>query len=241
MKPTKRRLAIFDVDGTIFRWSLFIELVDGFVEEGIFPKKAHEEIGEDYQLWLDRKIHYDIFLQKTIETYFKYLKGAKYVDVKRIAKKIIAQKKDRVYRFTRDLIKRLKSKGYFLLIISGSPTYIVEEFAKSFGFDAWYGSEYEVKEGRFTGAPANRDAAFEKGKVLEEFLEKYKNRFDLKKSIAIGDTTSDIPILEAVGEPIAFDPEKKLLLHAKAEGWRIVLERKDVIYDIREFDIIKKV
>jgi phosphoserine phosphatase len=49
---------------------------------------------------------------------------------------------------------------------------------------------------------------------------------------ARGDTESDIPMLELVEIPIAFNPNKKLFEHAKARGWRTVVERKDVIYEL---------
>ncbi len=234
----KRRLAIFDVDGTIYRWSLFLEVVDGLVEEGIFPRKAHNEINKEYVLWLNRKLHYNVYLEKAVETFFKYLKGCRFSDVKRVSKKIINLKKDRVYAFSRDLIIDLKKKKYFLLVISGSPLFIVEEFAQSFKFDQWYGSRYEIKNGVFTGRDENRDPVFRKGKVLDAFLAESKEVFDLKNSTAIGDSPSDIPILERVGKPIAFDPDRDLLIYAKKKNWKIILERKDVIYEVKRFKII---
>lgn len=213
----KRRLGIFDIDGTIFRWSLFIEVVDGLVEDGIFPQKAHDEISHEYTQWLNRELHYNVYLEKVVATFFKYLKGCKFEDVKKVSRRIIEQKKDRVYKFSRDLIFSLKKKNYTLLVISGSPLFIVDEFAKSFGFDAWYGSRYEIKDGVFTGRDENRDSVFRKGKVLDAFLESQKISFDLKNSVAIGDTPSDIPILERVGKKDAGRSEKSSFL---GSSWR---------------------
>ena len=61
---------------------------------------------------------------------------------------------------------------------------------------------------------------------------------DLEGSTAVGDTESDIPMLEVVGHPIAFNPNTKLAEHAQEKGWRIVVERKDVIYELNEFTIL---
>lgn len=235
----KRKLAVFDVDGTIFRWSLFLEVVDGLIEERIFPKKAREEINNEYVLWLNRKLHYNKYLDKVVATYFKYLKGCGYLDVKKTARKVISEKGNRIYRYTVDLIASLKKKNYFLLIISGSPEFIVAEFARQFGFDAWYGSTYEVKNGRFTGQELNRDSVFRKGKVFDGFLKRSLFKIDLKNSIAVGDSASDIPLLERVGKPIAFDPDRDLLTYAKKKRWKIILERKDVIYEVKRFDTLK--
>jgi phosphoserine phosphatase len=51
-------------------------------------------------------------------------------------------------------------------------------------------------------------------------------------SIGVGDTEGDISLLEAVEKPICFNPNKKLLDHAKRMGWPVVVERKDVIYHL---------
>jgi len=42
-----------------------------------------------------------------------------------------------------------------------------------------------------------------------------------------------------MGSPIAFNPNRKLAEHARKKDWRIVVERKDVIYQINDFSILK--
>ncbi|MEK9176835.1 MAG: hypothetical protein AAB923_00910, partial [Patescibacteria group bacterium] len=51
-------------------------------------------------------------------------------------------------------------------------------------------------------------------------------------SVAVGDTESEIPMLRLVERPIAFNPNRKLFAYAKRRGWEIVVERKDVVYEI---------
>ena len=60
----------------------------------------------------------------------------------------------------------------------------------------------------------------------------------MKQSIAIGDAWGDIPLLEIVGNPIAFNPSMDLAKVAKQKGWRVVVERKDVIYEISNFSFL---
>jgi phosphoserine phosphatase len=55
-------------------------------------------------------------------------------------------------------------------------------------------------------------------------------------SIAIGDSGSDIAMLELVERPIAFNPTKGLFEHAKANNWEIVIERKNVVYELKAND-----
>lgn len=232
-KTNKTKLAIFDIDGTIFRSSLVIELSHALVRAGIFPKGARKEISREYLAWLNRKGSYEAYINKVVKIYVKHIKGKRYTLVKRIAENVIKNQKDRVYRFTRDLIKHLKKTGHLLAAISGSPSYIVEKYAKTVGFKEFFGTQLEIKNGKFTGKVANVDSAFNKAGLVRALAKKYQA--DLSQSVAVGDTESDIPMLKLVGRPIAFNPNLQLAKYGKRAGWEIVVERKDVTYGIENF------
>lgn len=235
-KPTK--LVVFDIDGTIFRSSLLIELSHALVEHGIFPQSAKKEIEKEYLAWVNRKGAYEVYINKVVKIYIKHISGKRLSQVKRIAKNVISFQKDRVYRFTRDLIKKLKSQNYFLVAISGSPSYIVSAYAKIIGFDLFFGNELEVKNGRFTGEILNVDSIFAKAKIVKNLAKKYS--ISLKNCIAVGDTEGDIPMLSLVGQPIAFNPNYQLAKTAQKRKWRIVAERKDVIFDLKAFNFLNQ-
>jgi HAD superfamily hydrolase (TIGR01490 family) len=238
VKSKKIKLALFDIDGTIFRSSLLIELINGLVEDRIFPLTAKKETEIEYRLWLDRKGDYEQYIQKVIAIHLKYIAGKSVVEVQSSAEQTIQSLRNRVYRYTRDLIKHLHKQNYHLVTISGSPTYIVSKFAKIMKFKAQFGSEYEVKNGIFTGKVLNLETFYKKAFVLQNYLEKNKLQVDFKNSIAVGDTESDIPMLAAVGKSIAFNPNSRLAHHAKKKGWDIIVERKDVIYKLQGFSFL---
>jgi HAD superfamily hydrolase (TIGR01490 family) len=231
------RLAVFDIDGTIFRSSLVIELSHALVEKGIFPQSAKREIVKEYLAWLDRKGTYEAYINQVVKIYLKHIKNQHYTKVKRIAESVINYQKDRVYRYTRDLIKKLKKEKYFLVAISGSPSYIVEAYAKAIGFDLFFGTELEVKNGKFTGKAVSLDSAFDKAGIVKGIAKKYPV-INLKKSLAVGDTEGDIAMLSLVGNPVAFNPNLELAKVAQKNKWQIVVERKDVIYNISKFKFI---
>jgi FMN phosphatase YigB (HAD superfamily) len=82
MQTSKKiKLAIFDIDGTIFRSSLLIELINGLVNNGIFPKVALKEIQKEYTAWLNRKGSYDDYIQKVIDIHLKYIPNKNQVEV----------------------------------------------------------------------------------------------------------------------------------------------------------------
>src|SRR3989338_3955796 len=121
-----RKVAIFDIDGTIFRSSLLIQIVDRLIEERIFSKQKAQDFARQQQAWLDRKGGYEDYIQAVIKGFMQNIKGVRYADFSRIGEEVVAEQKDRVYRFTRDLIKGLKKKRYFLLAVSHSPKGILD-------------------------------------------------------------------------------------------------------------------
>ena len=228
------KVAIFDIDGTVFRSSLLVELIEALVAEGIFPKEARNHYADSWRRWQARTgtaktgYAYYEYISNVVMAYRKYLAGVRRAEVWRVAEKVVNFHKIRLYRFTRDLIKKL-GRTHFLLAISHSPYEAVAPFAKSLGFDKIYAQVYEVDSRvRFTGRILYEDIIFKKGKVLRRAVE--KENLTLKGSVGVGDTESDISFLKLVERPIAFNPSMKLYKYAKKRGWEVAVERKDVIY-----------
>ncbi len=227
-----QKVAIFDIDGTIFRSSLLIQIVDRLIEEGIFSKQKAQDFARQRLAWLDRKGEYDAYIHAIIKVFMQNIKGVAYADFSRVAEEVVAEQKDRVYRYTRDLIKDLKKKDYFLLAVSHSPKGVLDHFCKRLGFDKVYGLMYETgPTERFTGKITEETFMLNKAAVVQHAVAKEK--LSLKGSIGVGDTESDIPFLELVDEPMCFNPNAKLYAHAKRSGWKVIVERKDVVYIIQ--------
>lgn len=227
MKP----VAIFDIDGTIFRSSLLIELVNMLIEKEIFPPDARKIFEDDYTAWVNREDTYERYIQGVVSSFLTYLKGVHYGELKDTADIVLEHHRQRVYRYTRDLLKELKGEGYFLLAISHSPKLILDGFCKNLGFDKVYGMIYEIgPEGRFTGTIEDEHIIRNKVNVLRRALE--KEHLDLRGSIGVGDTESDISFLEMVERPICFNPNAELYRYARLNDWKVVVERKDVIYEL---------
>lgn len=226
----KRKVAVFDIDGTIFRSSLLLELVEALIQARVFSKYARAHYVELWEKWRDREGSYTDFIQGVIRAYAHFIKGIRRADVWKVAERVIEIQKKRTYRYTRDLVRKLQPT-HFLLAISHSPYEAVAPFAKSWGFEKVYAMVYEVdKRVRFTGKPLYEEIILNKAKVLQRAVE--HNDLTLKGSVGVGDTESDIPFLELVERPIAFNPSSVLYEVAKKKKWDILVERKDVVYKI---------
>jgi len=130
-----RKVAIFDIDGTVFRSSLLIELTNALVQEGIFNLKVSKLYARNYKNWLNRKGPYEEYVKAVIKAFEQNIRGVRQNEFSRIAKKVVAFYGNRIYRYSRDIVKNLKKKNYYLLAISRSPQKVVKEFCKKMGFD----------------------------------------------------------------------------------------------------------
>ena len=229
-----RAVAIFDIDGTVFRSSLLVELIEALIAAGIFPKAVRRHYADAWRRWQARAgsaktgFAYYEYIENVVFAYRKHIAGVRRADVWKVAERVVDFHKVRLYRFTRDLVKKLKHT-HFLLAISNSPYEVVAPFARELGFDKVYAQVYEVgKDVRFTGRVLYEDIISNKAKVLRRAVK--KEGLTLAGSVGVGDTESDIPFLKLVSRPIAFNPSKKLYDYARKHDWEVVVERKDVIY-----------
>jgi HAD superfamily hydrolase (TIGR01490 family) len=227
--PGKRRVAIFDIDGTIFRSSLLIELTEAMLAAGLFQPDVRRVFLPAYRRWLNRKGPYEDYIGAVVRAFEGNLKGVSEKSVMALAGRVIAGRKDRVYRYTRQLVAELKERGYFLLAISNSPKSILDRFCGYLGFEKVYGRIYEVDgRGRYTGQTLHLDLISDKAKTLRRAVE--REGLTLKGSVGVGDTESDIPFLRLVDRPVCFNPNRRLYDRARRSGWKTVVERKDVVY-----------
>lgn len=224
-------MAVFDIDGTIIRSSLFVELVDELVRRRVFPESMPREYAGVRTKWMEREGSYEDYILTMVRSFKKHLKGVFYGDLADAAKAVVHAQKKRTYRYTRDLIHELRKKDYFLLAVSHSPKTILDYFCPTMGFDKAYGVLYELgPEDNFTGTVIDEHLIMNKANIVKRAIE--KENLTLKGSIGVGDTESDISFLSLVEQPICFNPNMNLYRHAKREGWKVVVERKDVIYTL---------
>lgn len=225
----KQNVAIFDIDGTIFRSSLLIEITDALVSEGVWPKEIRQSYARSHKKWLDRNGSYEDYIGGVIRAFNRNIAGVRQEKFMGIAKGVVAEQKNRTYTYTRDLVGELRVKDYYLLAISHSPKMIVEPFCRSLGFHKVYGQMFELDaRGRYTGKVMFRELITDKSVIFRRALE--KENLTLRGSVGVGDTEADIPVLKMVDRPICFNPNNKLYQTAKRNHWSVVVERKDVIY-----------
>lgn len=229
--------AFFDIDGTLYREGLIGELFKKLVKyEIIEPEKWYNEVRPEYQKWDKRQGNYDNYLLKMADIYVEAVKGLHKSQVEFIAKKVVNQKGDRVYTYTRDRIVWHKAQGHKIIIISGSPKELVREMALKYGFDDYKGADYLMDDNlEYTGEVIPMWDSNSKREAILHFKDKYF--IDVDNSYAYGDTAGDFSMFKSVGHPICINPTreltKKVLEHEEVrDKIKIIVERKDVVYSI---------
>ena len=76
--------------------------------------------------------------------YIEAIKGSNKSQVEYIAKKVVEQKGDGVYTFTRDRLKYHKEQGHLVIAISGSPIELVGEMSEKYNMDDYRGTIYKL-------------------------------------------------------------------------------------------------
>ncbi|MDD5251323.1 MAG: HAD-IB family hydrolase [Patescibacteria group bacterium] len=230
----KRKAAFFDIDGTIFRSSLLIEVTEAMIQAGLFGpngERLRRSYSRSFRRWLDREGSYDEYIHDVVTAFDSHLKGLRRADFLHVARQVVAFRQNRVYRYTRDLVRDLKKRGYFLVAISHSPHDVVMPFCTRLGFDKVYGRIYETDaDGRCTGRTEYLDIISDKAKILKRAVR--LENLTLAGSVGVGDTESDIRFLKLVDRPVCFNPNQRLYRYAKRAGWTVVIERKDVIHKV---------
>lgn len=227
--------AAFDIDGTVIRWQLYHGIVNECAKRGQLGDNAFALIQAARLEWKKRSniAAFKDYERAIVQMYDDAVIHLNYDDYLRVVQQVFEEHKDQTYTYTRNLIHDLKAQGYLLFAISASQVEAVKLFADYYGFDDYGGSVYETIDGKFTGEK-NILKSQRKPDKLRELVEKHQATFE--HSIAIGDSESDIPMLSVVDKPLAFNPTAQLFEHAKAQSWKIVVERKNVIYNLEHND-----
>jgi len=103
----------------------------------------------------------------------------------------------------KSVVEVLHERGIKCIVITVGPKQVAKVVCDIWGFDDYYGSDYEVVEGVFTGKILNYIRAEQKTVCLKNFCKNYSIK--PQECIAVGDGSTDIPIFEYCGKSIAIN------------------------------------
>lgn len=231
---SKRKFAVFDIDGTLFRSGLYREVAYEMMKMGVLSKEILEETTAKNREWRHRTYGnaFEEFDMLVVDRVDHELPHIRIDDYEKAAGIVLANRAENVYVYTRNLLKDLKEQGYFLIAISGSQVELVGPFAQKYGFDTWIGQQWERGDEYFTGNIIKTHT--HKDIIIHDLMDRYG--LTLHDSVGVGDSNGDTGMLTMVEHPIAFNPTQELFEKAIENGWTIVLERKNMMYTLQQSD-----
>ncbi len=125
---------------------------------------------------------------------------------------------DRIFPEALQQLRDHKAAGHRVVLLSGALDFLLEPM-KDLADDvlcSTLAQENGAYTGELTGAPVAGDA---RARMLASFAR--RRGLDLSRSYAYADSISDLPMLEAVGNPVAVNPDRRLGTAAKARGWKV--------------------
>lgn len=223
-----KKFAVFDIDGTIFRWQLYHELFDELYRLKIISEEEAGPVFRARDAWRERKLSFSDYEIRLVMSMERSIVGLEESVLIEAAESIIKARGSHIYHYTTQLLRQLKDQGYLIMAISGSQQQIIEKFASLHGIDISYGKKHEIVDGKIVGS--KHQVYGRKAEILTELVGKHGLSWE--ESYAVGDTNTDSDMLELVENPIAFNPDKNLYERARKEGWKIVVERKNIVYEL---------
>ena len=119
-------------------------------------------------------------------------------------------------------VRAHQDAGRATFIVSAAGNGLVEILARVLGMDGGIGTRYEVGgDGLLTGRIVEPFVYGEgKVKAMRDFAAQHD--IDLPESWAYSDSASDLPMLRAVGNPVAVNPDAELARIAATQGWQVM-------------------
>jgi HAD superfamily hydrolase (TIGR01490 family) len=125
-----------------------------------------------------------------------------------------------VYDEAMELFAEHRAAGRDNIIISSSGTEVVEPVGELLGADLAIGTQMAVEDGHYTGEILFYAYGQNKAEAMRVLAE--ERGYDLSQSYAYTDSHTDLPMLEAVGRPVATNPDSELRRIADERGWPVV-------------------
>jgi len=211
--------AFFDLDKTIISKSSSLALsrpmyragmvTRGQLVRGAYAQLVYALVGAD-----ERK------MDRLKEGLLQLTKGWDRAEVERLVRDVIIDAIDPyVYQEALDLMALHRSEGRAVYIVSSSPEEVVRPLARHFGVAGVLATRARIVDGLYTGELEFYCAGEGKAEAVRSLAERVG--VDLEHSYAYSDSIADLPMLEAVGHPVAVNPDKELRKQAEEREWDI--------------------
>ncbi len=219
LRPT--RAAFVDVDNTLVRGSTLYFLGRGMYQRGYFTKA-------DISRFVVANLRFRMTgteKQDVIDRYQKaatdFVGGHQVSDIIALGEEIYDEYvSPKLWDRTCEIAREHLAKGEDVWLVTAAPQDMAEIIANRLGFTGAIGSKVVIKDGIYTGELDGKLLhGTEKAVAIRKLAEEHGYLLD--QCFSYSDSHNDLPLLMAVGNPSAINPDALLRIKALAEGWPV--------------------
>jgi HAD superfamily hydrolase (TIGR01490 family) len=214
-----RAAAFFDLDRTMMAGSSGMHFARAAFRTGMVGRAQLARWGAEH-LRFRLRGSTDERTRHVLSQVKELLAGVPERDVARMTPELLAGVLPRVYPQMLEEVHAHQDAGRPTFIVSAAGNGLIELLAQVLDMEGGIGTRYEVDgAGRLTGR-LDGPFMYGEGKVtaMRDFADAHE--IELGESWAYSDSASDLPMLRAVGNPVAVNPDRELADIAAREGWR---------------------
>ena len=212
--------AFFDLDRTLIAGSSAFALALAARAAGMIPTR---ELVRDSVSALTFKLRgaSDETTDGVRDRALAFVRGQRQSDLAALNERVLPTLLGKIRPEARRLLDLHRHAGRAPYIVSAAPQEIVEPLAHALGMTGGIGTRGEVVDGTYSGRLAG-PFCYGPGKV-EAITELARwDNLDLAQCYAYSDSSSDLPMLQAVGHPVVVNPDGRLERHARRNAWPVV-------------------
>jgi HAD superfamily hydrolase (TIGR01490 family) len=219
-RPDEKGAAFFDLDRTLMAGSSAFQFGRAAYRAGLVSRRRLASDAWENVLFRLRGST-DAGTDALRERIGQMLEGVRVRELQRLAPDVLAGVLPRLYPQMLAIAYGHQDAGRPIFICTAASQEMAELMAIVLTFDGAVGSVSEVVDGHYTGR-AGGPFTYREGKAqaIRELAE--REGIDLTASWGYSDSESDLPMLRAVGHPVAVNPDAELARVARQEGWEIL-------------------
>ncbi|HEU4392385.1 MAG TPA: HAD-IB family hydrolase [Solirubrobacterales bacterium] len=217
----QRAAAFFDLDKTLMAGSSGMQFARVAAQQGIVSRRQLASWGVEHMRYRLRGTT-DARTEEVLRAARELITGVEAKTIERMGPAVMTAILPRVFPEMLAEVHAHQDAGRPAFIVSAAGNDVVESLAQVLGMEGGIGTRYEVDgDGNYTG---RFDGPFVYGPGKVEAMQSFAARhdIDLAASYAYSDSLSDLPMLRAVGNPVAVNPDRELARVARKEGWPIL-------------------
>jgi HAD superfamily hydrolase (TIGR01490 family) len=215
-----RPAAFFDLDRTLISGASGFYWSRAAARAGLIPRRVLAE--HAYRNILFRLSgSTDAGTDRVMKQLSEIIRDKPVSDFERLGPEVVAAVMPRVYPTILELAREHQRAGRPIYIASAATQDTVSLIADELGFDGAIGTRLQRSDGHYTGA-LDGPFSYRDGKVQGIRALAERESLSLEDSYGYSDSESDLPMLRAIGIPVAVNPDKELERVARQEGWEIV-------------------